>query len=286
MVDEDHLHTPPAQPSGDLAAVRDQSVSGAGRPLAEPGDAQRVAPAFAWPIPRGRIWLPHHDNGTITCILDRLFRDRRDAGRVLASLLERYRDRGDVVVLALPRGGVPVAYEVATMLRVPLDVFLVRKLGVPGQEELAMGAIASSEMVVINDDVVRGLGIGPQLVQSVAEREARELARREVAYREGRPARDVRGKVVILVDDGLATGSTMLAAVHAVRALEPARIVVAVPAAPESTCRELAAVVDDVVCATTPSPFLAVGQSYEDFTQTSDDEVRQLLREADRALPR
>jgi predicted phosphoribosyltransferase len=217
---------------------------------------------------------------------DRLFRDRRDAGRFLAGRLEEYRGRPDVIVLGLPRGGVPVAYEVATALGAPLDVFLVRKLGTPGREELAMGAIASGGMVVINDDVVRGLGMGPRLVQRVAERERRELARRELAYREGRPPREVRGKVVILVDDGLATGSTMLAAVHAVKALEPAGIVVAVPAAPESTCRELGAVVDDVVCASTPSPFLAVGQSYEDFTQTTDDEVRQLLREADRALPR
>jgi predicted phosphoribosyltransferase len=209
---------------------------------------------------------------------DRLFRDRRDAGRVLASLLSRYRDRDDVVVLALPRGGVPVAYEVASALGAPLDVFLVRKLGVPGQEELAMGAIASGGMVVINDDVVRGLGIRPEAVQRVAEQEARELLRREAAYRDGRPPPDLAGKVVIVVDDGLATGSSMLAAVNALRQLGPARIVVAVPAAPESTCRELGAVVDDVVCATTPSPFVAVGQSYWDFTQTTDDEVRELLR--------
>jgi predicted phosphoribosyltransferase len=217
---------------------------------------------------------------------DRLFRDRRDAGSVLGGLLTRYRGRGDVVVLALPRGGVPVGYGVAIALEAPLDVFLVRKLGVPGQEELAMGAIASGGTVVVNDGVIRGLGIPPAVVQRVAEREGRELARREVAYREGRLPPDPAGRVVILVDDGLATGSTMLAAVQAVSQDQPAQIVVAVAAAPESTCRELAAMVDDVVCATTPSPFLAVGQSYWDFTQTTDDEVRDLLREAARLLPR
>jgi predicted phosphoribosyltransferase len=215
---------------------------------------------------------------------DRLFRDRRDAGRVLASLLERYRGRNDVLVLALPRGGVPVAYEVATALGAPLDVFLVRKLGVPGHEELALGAIASGGVVVLNNDVVRGMGIRPEVVQWVAEREGHELLRREAAYREGRPPPDVAGKVVILVDDGVATGSSMLAAVSALRRLVPAQIVVAVPAAPESTCRQLQAVVDEVVCATTPSPFLAVGESYWDFTQTTDEEVRRLLRERDRAV--
>lgn len=211
---------------------------------------------------------------------DRVFRDRRDAGRALARLLERYRDRGDVVVLALPRGGVPVAFEVATALGAPLDVFLVRKLGVPGHEELAMGAIASGGVVVINDDIVRGLGIRPEVVQRIAEQESRELLRRERAYRDERPPPDIAGKVVILVDDGLATGSSMLAAVNALRKLHPAQIVVAVPAAPESTCSELSALVDDVVCATTPSPFFAVGESYWDFTQTTDDEVLQLLRES------
>jgi predicted phosphoribosyltransferase len=215
---------------------------------------------------------------------DRLFRDRRDAGRVLASLLERYRGRNDVLVLALPRGGVPVAYEVATALGARLDVFLVRKLGMPGHEELAMGAIASGGVVVLNNDVVRGMGIRPEVVQWVAEREGHELLRREAAYREGRPPPDVAGKVVILVDDGVATGSSMLAAVSALRRLFPAQIVVAVPAAPESTCRQLQAVVDEVVCATTPSPFLAVGESYWDFTQTTDEEVRRLLRERDRAF--
>src|ERR1700737_2858520 len=211
---------------------------------------------------------------------DRLFRDRRDAGRFLAGLLEQYRGRPDVMVLGLPRGGVPVAYEVATALGAPLDVFVVRKLGVPGREELAMGAIASGGVVVINDDVVRGLDLAPEAIQQVVEREGRELVRREAAYREGRPFPEVAGKTVIVVDDGLATGSSMRAAIQALRALGPARIVVAVPAAPESTCRELATEVDEVLCTTTPSPFFAVGQQYWDFTQTTDDEVRDLLRQA------
>jgi erythromycin esterase-like protein/predicted phosphoribosyltransferase len=218
-------------------------------------------------------------------VTERAFRDRRDAGRALARLLKRYRGRDDVVVLALPRGGVPVAYEVATALQVPLDVFVVRKLGVPGHEEFAMGAIASGGGVVINDDVVRGLGIAPAAIQQIADDEARELARREQAYREARPMEDVTGRTVILVDDGLATGSSMRAAILALRRLGPARIVVAVPAAPESTCQELAAEADEVVCATTPSPFFAVGQSYWDFSQTTDDEVRELLRAASTSRP-
>jgi erythromycin esterase-like protein/predicted phosphoribosyltransferase len=216
---------------------------------------------------------------------DRLFRDRRDAGRVLAGLLERYRDRAGVIVLGLPRGGVPVAYEVATALGAPLDVFLVRKLGAPGHEEVAMGAIASGGVVVLNEDVVRGLGVPPEVIRQVAERESRELLRREQAYREGRSMPDVTGKTVIVVDDGLATGASMRAAIQALRQLRPAQIVVAVPAAPESTCQELAAMVDDVVCATTPSPFFAVGDSYWDFTQTTDEEVRDLLRAAATAPP-
>jgi erythromycin esterase-like protein/predicted phosphoribosyltransferase len=216
---------------------------------------------------------------------DRLFRDRRDAGRFLAGLLDQYRDRPDVVVLGLARGGVPVAYEVAAALGAPLDVFLVRKLGVPGHEELAMGAIASGGVIVINDDVVRGLGIAPETIQRVAEEEGRELARREQAYRDGRPALDVAGQVVILADDGLATGASMRAAVQALRQQAPVRIVVAVPAAPESACRELAATADEVVCATTPSPFFAVGASYWDFTQVTDEEVRDLLRAAATSRP-
>jgi predicted phosphoribosyltransferase len=208
------------------------------------------------------------------------FGDRREAGRLLAGFLEQYGDRPDIVVLGLPRGGVPVAYEVATALGCPLDVFLVRKLGVPRHEELAMGAIATGGVIVLNDDAVRGLGITSVTIQRVAEKEGRELARRERAYRGDRPPPEIEGRTVILVDDGLATGSSMRAAIQALRRLQPAEIVVAVPSAPESTCRELTHEVDHVVCATTPAPFVAVGQSYLDFTQTTDDEVRTLLREA------
>lgn len=216
---------------------------------------------------------------------DRVFRDRRDAGRTLAGLLQHYRDRSDVVVLGLPRGGVPVAYEVARALGAPLDVFVVRKLGVPRRPELAMGAIASGGVVVVNDDVVRGLGIGPEVVERAAEREGRELLRREEAYRDGRPLPELAGKTAVLVDDGLATGSSMRAAIVALREHRPGRIVVAVPAAPRATCRELEAVVDEVVCASTPSPFVAVGASYWDFSQTMDDEVRELLRDAATSRP-
>jgi len=211
---------------------------------------------------------------------DRLFQDRRDAGRVLAGRLDRYRDRPDVVVLGLPRGGVPVAYEVAAALRAPLDVFLVRKLGVPGQEELAMGAIASGGVVVLNDDVVRALDIGSAAVHRVAVDEGRELARREQTYRQGRAAPDLARRTAVLVDDGLATGASMRAAVLAVREPAPATVVIAVPAAPASTCRELAALVDEVVCATTPEPFFTVSAAYWDFTQTTDEEVQELLRAA------
>ena len=191
-----------------------------------------------------------------------------------------YAGRGDVVVLALPRGGVPVAYEVAHMLRAPLDVFVVRKLGVPGHEELAMGAVASGGVRVLNDDVVRGLGIPDHLVDAVTTWERRELRRRERLYRGDRPAPDVRGKTVILVDDGLATGASMHAAIAALRQQGPARIVVAVPTAARETCDALRADVDDVICAITPEPFHAVGLWYEDFSQTTDEEVRELLARA------
>jgi erythromycin esterase-like protein/predicted phosphoribosyltransferase len=210
--------------------------------------------------------------------MSEVFRDRRDAGRVLAGLLEHYRGRADAIVLGLPRGGVPVAYEVGVALGVPLDVFGVRKLGVPGRAELAMGAIASGGVAVLNEDVVRGLNIAPQVIQQVAEQESRELQRREDAYRAGQTPLDIHGKTVILVDDGLATGASMRCAVEALRRYGPAKIVVAVPAAPESTCRELGMIADEVVCATTPSPFLAVGAAYWDFTQTTDQEVCELLR--------
>ena len=215
---------------------------------------------------------------------DRLFRNRREAGQVLAGLLQAYRDQPDVVVLGLARGGVPVAWEVAAALHAPLDAFIVRKLGVPGHEEFAAGALASGGRVVLNDDVVRGLGITPQQLRDVAEREGRELVRREAAYRNGRPPVDVTGKTVILVDDGLATGASMFAAVQALREAEPAHIVIAVPSAPESTCREFAGLVDDMVCASMPTPFFAVGASFWDFSQVSDDEVRTLLATPTTAL--
>lgn len=208
------------------------------------------------------------------------FADRAEAGRSVAARLQSYAGRDDVIVLALPRGGVPVGYEVAKALRVPLDVFLVRKLGTPGRRELAMGAIASGGVRVINDDVVRWLGISPQQIDVVAAAEQEELERRQAAYSEGRSAVDVRDRVVILVDDGLATGSTMRAAVQAVRQRGPSRIVVAVPVGARETCADLASIADEVVCASMPEPFSAVGQWYVDFEQTSDEEVRELLRQA------
>jgi predicted phosphoribosyltransferase len=210
------------------------------------------------------------------------FRDRTEAGQVLAEKLRAYAGRDDVIVLALPRGGVPVGFEVARALGAPLDVFVVRKLGVPGHEELAMGAIASGGVRVLNHDVVHGMGIPERVIEAVAAAEERELARREQLYRDGRPAPDVRGRIVILVDDGLATGSTMRAAVAALRELGPKRIVVAVPTASPAACAEFAEIVEEAVCAITPEPFYAVGMWYEDFSQTTDDEVRTLLREAAR----
>jgi predicted phosphoribosyltransferase len=211
------------------------------------------------------------------------FRDRRDAGRFLARQLAAYANRPDVIVLALPRGGVPVAYEVAAALHAPLDVFLVRKLGVPGHEEYAMGAIASGGVRVLNERVVQGLGIPPWQIEAAAAREEQELARRERAYRGDRPAPDVRGRTVILVDDGLATGASMQAAITALRRLQPARIVVAVPTAAPDTCEQMRAAADEVVCASTPEPFHAVGLWYEDFSQTSDEEVGALLAQARQA---
>jgi putative phosphoribosyl transferase len=209
-----------------------------------------------------------------------LFRNRAHAGQALATLLTDYADRDDVVVLALPRGGVPVAFEIAQVLHAPLDVFLVRKLGLPGQEELAMGAIASGGVRVLNDEVVGYLGIPQSVIDSVAHTETQELERRERIYRGARPAPDVRGRTVILVDDGLATGSTMRAAIAALRQQQPARIIVAVPIAAASTCQELQKEVDRVICAATPEPFYGVGQWYEDFSQTTDDEVGHLLEGA------
>ncbi|HUE75795.1 MAG TPA: phosphoribosyltransferase [Chloroflexota bacterium] len=205
------------------------------------------------------------------------FRDRRDAGQVLATRLRSYANQPDVIVLALPRGGVPVAHEVAEALGSSLDVFLVRKLGVPGHEELAMGAIASGGVRVLNDEVVYSQKIPREVIDEVAAREEQELVRREREYRGDRPAPDIRGKTVILVDDGLATGASMRAAVAALRQQLAKRIIVAVPVASASVCDEFRVLVDEIVCAATPDPFFAVGLWYEDFSQTSDDEVRALL---------
>jgi putative phosphoribosyl transferase len=205
------------------------------------------------------------------------FENREEAGRALALLLGRYVGRTDVVVLGLPRGGVPVAAEVAKALSAPLDVFVVRKIGAPGQPELAMGAIASGGVVVANRDVVRALGVSQELFDREAERERQELSRREQAYRGTRPPLGLEGNVAILVDDGLATGATIRAAARAARALSPARVVIAAPVGAPDTCRELQAEADEVVCARTPEPFLAVGQWYRDFAQTTDAEVRALL---------
>ena len=208
------------------------------------------------------------------------FRDRFDAGRRLAVKLRAFAGRDDVIVLALPRGGVPVAYEVARALGAPMDVFLVRKLGVPRHEELAMGAIASGGVRVLNDEVVRLLRIPPAVIDDAARRELSELRRREREYRDDRPPVDVAAKTVILVDDGLATGSTMLAAAEALRRMAPAKLVVAVPVGAPETCERLQEAADAVVCATTPEPFHAVGLWYQDFSQTTDDEVRNLLARA------
>ena len=209
-----------------------------------------------------------------------IFADRREAGRFLASKLTEYADRPDVLVLALPRGGVPVAYEVARALHAPLDVFLVRKLGVPGREELAMGAIASGGVLVLNENLVRGLGIPKDVLQAVIAAERKELERRETIYRGDRQPPDVRGRTAILVDDGLATGSTMRAAVAALRRQGPARIVVAVPIGAPETCAAFERQADDIICAVTPLPFHAVGLWYGDFSQTTDEEVRHLLERA------
>ena len=207
----------------------------------------------------------------------RTFRDRREAGRALAEGLASYRGKDGLLVLGLARGGVPVGWEVAKALTAALDVFLVRKLGVPGWPELAMGALASGGGVVMNDDVVSSLHITDEQVRAVIDSETAELKRREQAYRDGRPGADPRGKIVILADDGIATGASMRAAVRAVRAVGPQSIVVAVPVGPQSVCRELARAADDVVCVTMPPSFEAVGQVYADFHQITDDEVRELL---------
>lgn len=208
------------------------------------------------------------------------FLDRRDAGRQLASRLLSLHDWLDATVLALPRGGVPVAYEVARALQAPLDVFLVRKLGLPGYEEVAMGAIASGGVRVLNEDLVRRAGVTPQALAAVEEREQTELHRRERAYREGRTPAPLAGRTALLVDDGVATGATLRAGLTALRALSPARVAVAVPVAPPEVCRALQGEADEVVCLLTPPDFMAVGQFYVNFHQTTDEEVRDLLARA------
>jgi len=208
------------------------------------------------------------------------FEDRADAGRKVAQALQGYAGREDVQVLAMPRGGVPVAFEVAQALHAPLDVFLCRKLGVPGQEELAFGAVATGGVRVLDEQIVEAVGLTPGEMDAITERERAELERRERLYRAGRPPLDVAGRTAILVDDGIATGASMFASVRALRKLKPARIVVAVPVVPASTCRKLKAEVDELVCVYSPGSFYAIGQFYLDFSQLTDGEVVELLERA------
>jgi len=217
--------------------------------------------------------------------MERAFANRTEAGRLLAEKLVKYAGRNDVIVLGLPRGGVPVAYEVAKRLGAPLDVFIVRKLGVPGFEELAAGAIASGGVRVLNDDVMRAIPHADETIEAVTARETAELERREHEYRDGRPAPELRGRVVILIDDGLATGATMRAAVKALRQSGAAKIVVAVPVGPPETCREIEEEADETICLSIPEFFQAVGQYYEDFSQTIDEDVRELLSQAAQEMP-
>ena len=212
--------------------------------------------------------------------MEHAFPNRAEAGRLLAEKLVKYAGRDDVIVLGLPRGGVPVAFEVAQRLGAPFDVFIVRKLGVPGFEELAAGAIASGGVRVLNEDVTRAIPHADEMIEAVTVRETAELERREQIYREGRPSPELRDRVVILVDDGLATGATMRAAVKALRQQGAAKIVVAVPVGPPDTCREIEQEADETICLSTPPFFQAVGQYYEDFSQTSDEDVRELLSQA------
>jgi putative phosphoribosyl transferase len=212
--------------------------------------------------------------------MEHTFPNRTEAGRLLAEKLLKYAARDDVIVLGLPRGGVPVAFEVAQRLGTLLDVFIVRKLGVPGFEELAAGAIASGGVRVLNEDVTRAIPHADEMIEAVTARETTELERREQIYREGRPSPELRGRVVILVDDGLATGATMRAAVKALRQRGVTKIVVAVPVGPPDTCREIEQEADETICLSTPPFFQAVGQYYEDFSQTSDEDVRELLSQA------
>src|SRR5213596_1766265 len=217
--------------------------------------------------------------------MERAFPNRTEAGRLIAEKLENYAGRDDVIVLGLPRGGVPVAFEVARRLRAPLVVFIVRKLGVPGFEELAAGAIASGGVRVLNEDVVRAIPHAEEAIEAVTAKETAELERREQIYREGRPPPELRDRIVILVDDGLATGATMRAAVKALRQRGTAKIVVAVRVGPPDTCREIEQEADETICLRTPPFFQAVGQYYEDFSQTSDEDVRELLSQAAQDIP-
>lgn len=210
-----------------------------------------------------------------------LYKNRTDAGCQLAQALIGYQNHPDLLVLALPRGGVPIAYEVAQTLNAPLDIFMVRKIGVPGREELAMGAIASGGVRVLNVAVLQALAIPEHILEAVTEKERLELERREHVYRDSRSAPSIRDRIIILIDDGLATGATMRAAIAALRLQEPARIVVAVPVAAESTCRNLTTLVDEVVCIATPEPFYGVGLWYDDFSPTTDEEVGNLLRQVE-----
>jgi len=211
-----------------------------------------------------------------------IFTNRQEAGRKLAAFLGKYKSREDVIVLGVPRGGVPVAFEVAEALQLPLDIFVLRKLGVPGQEELAFGAIGSGGVRVLDQDIVESLGLSDSIIEQVTEAERAELARREQAYRGGRPPLDVRGKIAILVDDGIATGSSLRAGVRALRQMEPAAVVIAVPVAPRSTVNRLRREVDDLVCVAMPELFYGVGQFYDDFSQVADEEVVELLESASR----
>jgi len=212
--------------------------------------------------------------------MERAFANRTEAGRLLAEKLVNYAGRADVIVLGLPRGGVPVAFEVAQRLGALLDVFIVRKLGVPGFEELAAGAIASGGVRVLNEDVMRSIPHADEAINAITARETAELERREQIYREGRPPPELRDRIVILVDDGVATGATMRAAIKALRQSGAAKIIVAVPVGPPETCHELEERADETICLSTPEFFQAVGQYYEDFSQTSDEDVRELLNRA------
>jgi predicted phosphoribosyltransferase/pimeloyl-ACP methyl ester carboxylesterase len=255
-------------------------VPGAGHLFEEPGKLEDVARlASNW---FARYFSAAHDEERDPLV----FNDRRDAGQRLAEALREYADQSDLLVLALPRGGVPVAYEVARALHAPLDVVVVRKLGLPGQEELAMGAIASGGVRVVNDEVVHALDLQPEMIEEVADREWPELRRRELAYRGERPPLPVEGRTIILVDDGLATGSTMRAAVLALRQLGPRKIVVAVPVGPPDVCESMREDADDVVCLRTPEHFMAVGRWYANFGQTTDEEVRELLARGQPAAAR